>query len=221
VKYWIIDARRSIDCFVDRFVLRQLTIVTTIVGFIWFVDVFVVYEKSTASLLTSTLTFINSCQGVFIWLVYCLLPMHIQHFYRHLFTSKTSLPIERMFDSIHIENIDRTIVQRLSSLFQDDATYQTTSDYSCQHSSDFNKQILTIDFHPTTTTNRLPSSMTNTSEYLSSLPANSLNTHSSTFGYSSTKVTLPSNTNDYNEQLLTKYAVERHRIDDHQYYEIG
>ena len=116
---------------------------------------------------------------------YCLLKKPIQHFYLH-----------------QISNIYKKTTKEEKSSNQH---YNTSSSgYSSAHSSELNKQILSLDHQTSFRTN---------AEYLSSMPTGLL----STFRYPTSNLTLPI---EQNEQLLKRYKIDSHQ-DDHQYYEIG
>jgi len=117
-----------------------------------------------------------------------LLQKQIQHFYIH-----------------RILNIYKNTTKEDKS----NQHYNTSSSgYSSAHSSDLNKQILSLDHQTAFPTH---------AEYLSSMPNGLL----STFRYPTPNMTLPI-TAEQNEQLLKRYKIDsHHQQDDHQYYEIG
>ncbi|CAF1294791.1 unnamed protein product [Adineta steineri] len=168
-----------------RFSLRDISILSILFGLTWLIGLFHL-QQQTLLIFSYGFTILNSFQGLFIFIFYCLLQKQIQHFYIH-----------------RISNIYK------KTTTQEDKPTQhynaSSSGYSSAHSSELNKQILSLDHQTSFGTN---------TEYLSSMPNSLL----STFRYPTSNITLPP---EHNEQLLKKYKHDLHHHDDHQYYEIS
>ena len=66
----------------NRSSLRQLSLFSVFYGFMWFIGLFFFHEHH-GLIFSYVLTVLNSYQGVFIWLFYCLGQKPIQNFYLH------------------------------------------------------------------------------------------------------------------------------------------
>ncbi|CAF1549584.1 unnamed protein product [Rotaria sp. Silwood1] len=167
--------------------LRDITILSILFGLTWLVGLFHLHEQNRI-ILSYVFTILNSFQGLFIFIFICLLKNQIQNFY-----------IPQILNIYKKSNIEEKSNQHYNT---------SSSGYSSAHSSDLNKQILSLDHQSSFRTN---------AEYLSSMPIGLL----STFRYQTSNITLPI-TLEQNEQLLKKYKIDLHHPhDDHQYYEIG
>ncbi|CAF5044809.1 unnamed protein product [Rotaria sp. Silwood1] len=173
--------------FFVRLSLRDITILSILFGLTWLVGLFHLHEQNRI-ILSYVFTILNSFQGLFIFIFICLLKNQIQNFY-----------IPQILNIYKKSNIEEKTNQHYNT---------SSSGYSSAHSSDLNKQILSLDHQSSFRTN---------AEYLSSMPIGLL----STFRYQTSNITLPI-TLEQNEQLLKKYKIDLHHPhDDHQYYEIG
>ncbi|UJR09628.1 hypothetical protein I4U23_013862 [Adineta vaga] len=175
-----------------RFSLRNITTLSILFGLTWLIDLFHLHEQI-SSIFSYIFTILNSFQGLFIFIFYCLLQKEIQHFYLH-----------------QLSIIYKKTTTTTSTTKEDKPTQHynaSSSGYSSAQSSEINKQILSTDHQTSFRVN---------TEYLTSMPNGLL----STFRYPTSTITLPMNTPEQNEQLLRRYKIDSHQ-DDHQYYEIG
>ncbi|CAF1306566.1 unnamed protein product [Rotaria sordida] len=170
-----------------KFSLRDITILSILFGLTWLIGLFHLHEQIPI-IISYIFTILNSFQGLLIFIFICLLKKQIQHFYIH-----------QILNIYKKSNIEEKSNQHYNT---------SSSGYSSAHSSDLNKQILSLDHQSSFHTN---------TEYLSSMPSGLL----STFRYPTSNITLQIKL-EQNEQLLKKYKTDLHHLhDDHQYYEIG
>ncbi|CAM4872882.1 unnamed protein product [Rotaria socialis] len=170
-----------------RYFLRDITALSILFGLTWLIGLFHLHEQISI-IFSYVFTILNSFQGLLVFIFICLLKNPMKNIYIHRIMSiyKTS-----------------TIEEKSNQHYN-----TSSSGYSSAHSSDLNKQILSLDHQSTFRTN---------AEYLSSMPIGLL----STFRYPKSNLPLPIAL-EQNEQLLKKYKIDlNHQQDDHQYYEIG
>ena len=79
---WRLSMERNESSLFDRSSLRHLSLFSVFFGLIWFTGLFFFHEHN-GLVFSYVLTILNSYQGIFIWLFYCLGQKPIQNFYLH------------------------------------------------------------------------------------------------------------------------------------------